>query len=150
MPAPPPYVQGIHYISDTDAVRKQASNVLSEIPLSDFDNPTIQSFQYQAYSLIQTTTDKTDWDYQDREFGAVQRIEVDLADAYIRKHFKQDYESETAANSTIAQCLAELQQIVDNMDTETGAEEMLIARTDYKSWNLNPDVGVPRGNLRIT
>ena len=146
----PTYIQGIDFISNTDAVRKQASNVLGEIPAEDFTDAVIQSFQYQAYSVIRTITDKDDWDSLDREFGALQRIEVDLADAYIRKHFKKDYDSETATTSTIAQCMAELQIIKDNMDTETGAEELLIARTDYKSWNLNPDVGVPRGNLSIT
>jgi hypothetical protein len=145
----PTYVQGIDFISDTDAVKRQAKNILTESPPNDFTDAIVQSFQYQAYSLIRTKTNKDDWDANDREFGAIQRIEVDLADAYIRKHFKQDYASETTANSTIAECLAELQQIVDNMDTETGAEEFLIARTDYKSWNINPDVGVPRGNLSI-
>ena len=143
------FTQGIDYISDTAAVRKQASNVLGDSNVSsvDFPDVKIQAFQTQAYSLIRTVTDKDDWDYLDREFYAIQRIEVDLADAYIRKHFKQDYES--AANATIAECMQELQTISDNMDTPTGAEEVLIARTDYKSWNLNPDVAVPRGNLRI-
>lgn len=142
------FVQGVDYISDTAAVRKQASNVLGVISTTDFPDTLIQSFQTQAYSLIRTVTDKDDWDLLDREFYAIQRIEVDLAVAYIRKHFKQDYES--AADTTIAECLAELKVIADNMDTPTGAEEVLIARTDYKSWNLNPDVEVPRGNLRIT
>ena len=145
----PTYVQGIDFISDTAAVIKQATNILTELPATDFTQPIIQSFQYQAYSLIRTITDKDDWDSGDREFGALQRIEVDLAVAYVLKHFKKEYDSESSANSTIAQCLAELQNIKDNMDTETGAEELLIARTDYKSWNLNPDVGVPRGQLRI-
>ena len=142
------FTQGIDYISDTAAVRKQSSNVLGELPAGDFTDTVIQSFQTQAYSLVRTVTNKDDWDSLDREFYAIQRIEVDIADAYIRKHFKQDYES--AANTTIAECLTELQTISDNMDTPTGAEEELIARTDYKSWNLNPDVEVPRGNLRIT
>lgn len=145
----PTYVQGTDFISETDAVIKQASNVLTELPTNDFTPAIVQTFQYQAYSLIRTITDKDDWDSGDREFGALQRIEVDLAVAYIRKHFKQDYESETAATSTIAQCMAELQNIKDNMDTPTGVEDLLIARTDYKSWNMNPDVGVPRGNLSI-
>jgi len=140
------YVQGIDFIGDTAAVRRQATNVIPP----DFTDAMITAFQYQAYSLIRTVTNKDDWDSLDREFGALQRIEVDIADAYIRKHFKHDYESQTSANSTISACMQEIQTIVDNMDTETGAEEMLIARTDFKSWNINPDVPVPRGNLSIT
>ena len=140
------YVQGTDFISDTDLVRQQATNVLPD----DFLDADIQTFQYQAYSLIRTITNKDDWISTDREFGALQRIETDLADAYIRKHFKKSYESVAEANSVINSCIAELKDIQQNMDTPTGQEELSITRTSFKSWNLNPDVEVPRGQLIIT
>jgi len=140
------YVQGIDFISSTDLVRQQATNVIPD----DFLDADIQTFQYQAYSLIRTITNRDTWVSTDREFGALQRIETDLADAYIRKHFKKSYESVSGADSTIEACLKELQVITQNMDTTTGEEALTIARTSFKSWNLNPDVEVPRGNLTIT
>lgn len=139
------YIQGTDFISDTDAVRQQARNVLP----ADFTNDDITSFQYQAYSLIQTITKKNDWAPINVEFGALQRIEVDLAVAYIRKHFGKGevYELGRAAEET---CIKQLNDIADTLVTETGEAELSIARTASKSWNLNPDVEVPRGQLVIT
>ena len=139
-------IEGVDFISSTDLVRQQATNVIPD----DFLDADIQVFQYQAYSLIRTTTNRDTWVPTDREFGALQRIETDLADAYIRKHFKKSYESVSGADSTIEACIKELQGIQQNMDTTTGEEQLTIARTSFKSWNLNPDVEVPRGQLTIT
>ena len=139
-------IQWTDFIADTELVRAQATNVIPD----DFPNTSIQEFQYQAYSLIGAVLNKHDWQPTDEETGAIQRIEIDIADAYIRKHFKSDYDTQTQSDNTIKACMAELQVIKDNLDTATGAEELSIARTAHKSWNLNPDVPVPRGQLVIT
>ena len=133
------------FISDTTAVIKQARNVLP----ADFTTENVESFEYQAYSFIRTILNKDDWTSTDREFGAVQRINVDLAVAYIRKHYGKtdEYERGSAAE---ASCIAQLKLIFENLDTPTGEEDLSIAKTPRRGWNINPDNPVPRGQLTIT
>jgi hypothetical protein len=133
------------FISDTAAVIKQARNVLP----ADFTTENVESFEYQAYSFIRTLLNKDDWAPTDREFGAIQRINVDLAVAYIRKHYGKGDVYEQGRTGELS-CIEQLKIISDNLDTVTGEEAFTIARTPKKSWNLNPDVPVPRGNLTIS
>lgn len=139
------YFYPTDFISDTNAVIKQARNVLP----ADFTIENVESFEYQAYSFIRTILNKDDWAETDREFGAVQRINVDLAVAYIRKHYGKDDVYERGATSE-ASCIAQLKLIFENLDTPTGEEDLAIAKTPRRGWNVNPDVPVPRGNLTIT
>jgi len=139
------YFYPTDFISDTAAVIKQARNVLP----ADFTTQDIESFEYQAYSLIRTILNKDDWAPTDREFGAIQRINVDLAVAYIRKHYGKGDEYTRGATSE-ASCIAELHDIEDNLDTATGEEDLAIAKTPRRGWNINPDNPVPRGQLTIS
>jgi hypothetical protein len=139
------YFYPTDFISGTGAVIKQARNVLP----ADFTTQNIEEFEYQAYSLIRTILNKDDWASTDREFGAIQRINVDLAVAYIRKHYGKTDEYERGAASE-TRCIQELHDIEDNLDTPTGEEDLAIAKTPRRGWNVNPDVPVPRGNLTIS
>jgi len=143
------YFYPTDFISDTAAVIKQARNVFISSGGVDFTTQNIETFEYQAYSLIRTILNKDDWAPTDREFGAIQRINVDLAVAYIRKHYGKgdEYDRGTASET---KCIAELNAIADNLDTPTGDESLLIAKTPRRGWNVNPDVPVPRGNLTIS
>ena len=134
-----PLTQGIDFISDTSEVERLARNVL--VP-ADFTTDQVKSYQYKVYSLIRTLTDKDDWDSGDREFGALQLIETELAAEMIKKHYG-DKEEVAAADASIAALMAQLHDIVSNLDTETTTEGGSVQVTDYKSWNLNPDVPVP-------
>jgi hypothetical protein len=136
----PTYTQGTDFISSTDEVRRLARNVIT----ADFTNDQITVYQYEVYSGIRTITDKDDWDSNDREFGALQLREKNLAALYIKKHFADSPEQEAAIDAEIEAAWTELKTtIVDNMDTATGEEGSSIQVTDYKSWNLNPDIPVP-------
>lgn len=139
------YFYPTDFISDTAAVIKQARNIVG----ADFSTENIETFEYQAYSFIRLFTNKDNWAPTDREYGALQRINVDLAVAYIRRHYGKDdvYERGRSGEEL---CIKQLKIIVDNMDTATGYEDFAIARTAYKSWNLNPAVDVPRGQLSIS
>src|ERR1041385_2664798 len=133
------YTQGIDFISDTTEVERLARNVV--VP-ADFTTDQVKSYQYKVYSLIRTLTNKDDWDSDDREYGALQLIETELAAEMIKKHYG-DKEDAASADSSITSLLAQLDAIVSNQDTTTGEEGGSIQITDYKSWNLNTDIPVP-------
>jgi len=140
------YTQGIDYISNTVEVRRLARNRIPE----DFTDAEIQSYQYKVYSIIRTLTDKDDWLTTDREFGALQLIETSLAAEMIRKHFAKTIEEGSLADTNISSWFVSLKAIVDNLDTVITSSTNKIRKTSYKSWNLNPDVPVPRRGLTIT
>lgn len=140
------YFYPTDFISDTAAVIRQARNV----PAADLSTENVESFEYQAYSFIRTITNKDDWATTDREYGAIQRINVDLAVAYIRKHFGRTSEVYAQGETSEQQCIDQLKIIVDNSDTPTEGTEFEVAKTSRKSWNLNPNVPVPRSNLTIS
>ena len=80
----------------------------------------------------------------------MQGFNTDIAADWIKSHFGKTSEDRTYARSSMESTIESLKVIIDNMDTATGAEALLIARTPFKSWNLNPDVPVPRSNLTIS
>ena len=136
------YVSGIDYISVTAEVRELARSVVNTSV--DFTDAEIIRYQYMRYSQIRTMTDKDDWDSLDREFGSLQLVETKLAAVDILQHYG------TANDVPVwealeASAMMELSKIVDNMETTTGggAESGNILETEYKSWNLNPDVEPP-------
>src|ERR1043165_5140275 len=112
------YTQGIDCMSDTTEVERLARNVV--VP-ADFTTDQVKSYQYKVYSLIRTLTNKDDWDSLDREYGALQLIETELAAEMIKKHYG-DMEQVAAADAAITALLAQLGTITENLDTDTGEE----------------------------
>jgi len=142
----PTYVQGTDFISDTTEVRRLARNVIP----SDWIDDQIKPFQYKVYSAIRTATHKDDWQPTDREYGALQLTETEISALEIRKHYGKTAEDVIAADTAIqAAWKAFNDNIVENMSTQTGEEDDVIQRTDYKSWNLNSEVEIPTRGLRV-
>ena len=140
------YLQGTDFISDTAEVRKLARSVIP----ADFSDDQIKSYQYKVYSEIRTMTDKDDWNATNREFGALQLIETEIAAELIKKHYGKNSESVGASEARISSSFAELKVIVDNLDTTISvAGGGKIRKTSYKSWNLNTEVEIPRRGLTI-
>lgn len=139
------YTQGTDYISNTSEVRRLARKVVT----TDFTDDEIKSYQYKVYSLIRTLTDKDDWDDQDREFGAFQLFETEIAAELIKQHYGNPQQAENAASSLMG-LWAEMQKLIDNIDTPIAGTTSRIRRTDFKSWNLNTAVEIPRRGLTIT
>ena len=139
------YTQFTDFLSYTEEVRRLARKVVT----TDFDEDDIRSYQYKVYSLIRTLTDKDDWDEDDREFGALQLYETEIAAQLIKQHYGTTQQA-ADAGSSIESLLKSLATLIDNIDTSIGAISSRIRRTDYKSWNLNPAVEVPRRGLTVT
>ncbi len=132
------YTQGVDFISNTDEVLRLARN---KIP-ADFSTDQTKSYQYKVYSIIRTITDKDNWTSTNREYGALQLIETEVAAAMIKKHYGRTSEEVAAAQTEIMSLLAELDELAKNLDSPI-ASEGTITVTDYKSWNLNSAVPVP-------
>jgi len=123
------------HISDTTECRRLARNVVT----ADFSDAQIISYQDKEYSFIATMTDKDDWDSADREYGALQLVETRLVAADLIAHYG-DVETIPIWQAMRADALNLLNGsggIVDNLDTETGETEFLIARTEFKGWGKN-------------
>lgn len=140
--SPVSYVQGVDYISITAEVRELARSVINSSV--DFTDAEIIRYQYMRYSQIRTITDKDNWASTDREFGALQLIETKLAAADIMQHYGTANDV-AVWQAMIAEAMDELKETVENMEATTGggAESGNIVETDYKSWNLNPNVPPP-------
>ena len=126
------------YLSDTDDVRELSRSVLS----SDFPDAEIIKEQEAAYSYIGIFTHKFDWAVSDVEFPALQKLEAQLARAYILEHYGGP-EYQNIIESIKADVNMALGIIKDNMPTITTDESDTLERTDYKSWVLNPDLPFP-------
>ena len=143
------YVQGTDFISDTTEVRRLARKVIP----ADWTDDQIKVYQYEVYSGIRTLSDKDDWDSADREFGAYQLAEKEIAALEIRKHFAQDATELEALDRAIDAAWARLRlNVIGETDTDTGAAAGKIRQTSYKSWNLNSSVSPPNrlSNTSIT
>ena len=140
------FVAGTDYICIISEVRRLARNVLT----ADFTDEQIESYAYKAYSIITTITGKSDWSSENIEFGALQGINTDIAADWIKSHFGKTQEERAYGKSGMEDSMNALKLIVDNMDTPTESAEFEVAKTSRKSWNLNPNVPVPRSNLTIS
>lgn len=73
------------YVSVTANVRRLARNVI----VADFSDAQIIDEQEAAYANIIIATSKSDWSASDNRFPAIQKIEEQLAAAYILEHYGQ-------------------------------------------------------------
>lgn len=125
----------VDYLSNTTDVRELAGSVIP----AQFPDTEIQEEQRAAYGYIGTITHKFDWDSGDPEFYALQKIEAQLAKCYIQEHYGGP-SYQPIVNEQMKLIKQSLLEIKDNMTEATEDEGDTITRTDYKSWNLNPDI----------
>ena len=125
----------VEYVSNTTDVRELASNAIS----ADFPDGEIVEEQKAAYNHIAVLTHKFDWSSLDPEFPSVVKIEEQLAKCYIFEHYGSKANKEQAAYEK-ANLDKEIMAIKDNMAAVSPDEEGIITQTEYKSWNLNPDL----------
>lgn len=141
-----PYTAGVDYICDIEEVKRLARNVIA----ADFSDPQVESWAQMEYSYIRTLTNKDDWDSADREYGSLRALNTELAAADVIRHYGRGPDAIALWQSMKQAAYERLNEIVENMDTDTGEEDLEIQVTDRNSWNLNENVDAPRGNLTIT
>jgi len=125
----------VDYISVTQDVRELSRSVLA----SDFPNDEIIKEQKAAYSDISIILHKNDWVSTDAEFPSIQKIEAQLAKAYIQEHYGgPDYYQ--IIKDTREDAYHKLETIKDNMSTVPTDEEDILTRTEFKSWNKNETI----------
>lgn len=129
------------FISDTNECRRLARNVVPP----DFTDAQIESYQIKEFSYIATVTGKDDWIITNREFGALQLIETTLVAADILMHYGDvnDWEKGQAMKNAAIEQLTGEYGIVENIDTPIEEAEPEVERTEFKSWNKNPNVLPP-------
>src|SRR6185369_14554753 len=119
------------YVAVTANVRRLARNVL----VADFTDAQIIHEQEAAYAAILIATGKSDWTLSDNRFPAIQKIEEELAAAYILEHYGQGTAEELAwiqywtssANSLII-------SIKENTTDPVEDATILIATSNYVSY----------------
>jgi len=125
------------YISETPQVRKLARQVV----VGDFTNDQIIKEQKSAYTDISIFTHKFDWLSTDVEYESIQKLEQQLAAAYIIEYYGSGSPNEIAmVQSLRMEAEKKLLSIKDNMVEVSADEEDTLTRTEYKSWNLNSDL----------
>jgi len=139
------YNFGTDFISVTEEVRRLARKAVA----GDFTDDEIKSYQFKVYSLIRTMSNKDDWDTLDREYGALQLYETEIAALLVKQHYGNSTQS-ADAEASLEKMIGTLQGFIDEIDTPIEGETSKIRRTAYKSWILNPTVEIPRHGLTIT
>jgi len=125
----------VDYISNTTDVRELAGSVVP----AQFPDAEIQEEQKAAYNYISIYTHKYDWDSDDAEFLAIQKLEAQLAKCFILEHYGGPAYAQMI-DAQMNKINKALDAIRDNMTTVTEDDEASVTRTDYKSWVLNPDI----------
>ena len=125
----------VDYISNTQDVRELTRSVLA----TDFPDAEIVEEQKAAYNYISIYTHKFDWVPTDPEYPSIQKLEAQLAKIYILEHYGGGRYSEYIMAQK-AMIDASLDKIYEHLVTPTTEDEELVTVTDYKSWNLNPDL----------
>ena len=125
----------VDYLSNTTDVRELAGSILP----ARFPDTEIIEEQKAAYNYISIYTHKYDWDSDDAEYLALQKLEAQLAKCFIQEHFGGPSYSQVI-DAQMNKINKALEAIKDNMVTVTEDDEASVTRTDYKSWVLNPDI----------
>lgn len=122
------------YTSNTQDVRELARSVGA----LTFPDGEIIEEQKAAFTYIGIGTHKFDWDSDDEEWEAIQKLEAQIAKCYILEHYGggkyQEY-----VDSKMLQFDRQIATIKDNMSSVPTDEEGILTRTDLKSWNIGPD-----------
>jgi len=120
------------YISETSQVRKLARQVV----VGDFTDDQIIKEQKSAYTDISIFTHKFDWSSTDVEYESIQKLEQQLAAAYICEYYGSGSPNEIAwAQDKRMEAEKKLLSIKDNMVAVTTDEGDTLTRTGHKSWN---------------
>ena len=125
----------VDYLSVTQDVRELAGSILP----ARYPDAEIIEEQKAAYNYICIYTRKYDWDLDDPEGLALQKLEAQLAKCFIQEHFGGPSYADVIDRQMTKINIA-LDAIKDNMTTVSPDEGETITRTDYKSWVLNPDI----------
>ena len=125
----------VDYLSNTTDVRELAGSILP----ARFPDSEIVEEQKAAFNYICIYTHKYDWDSDDAEYLALQKLEAQLAKCFIQEHFGGPSYSQVI-DAQMNKINKALEAIKDNMVTVTEDDEASVTRTDYKSWVLNPDI----------
>ena len=125
----------VDYVSVTQDVRELAGTVVD----AQFPDTEIQEEQKAAYNYISIYTHKYDWDSDDAEFLAIQKLEAQLAKLFILEHYGGPGYAQMI-DAQMNKINKALDAIKDNMVTVSPDEGETITRTDYRSWVLNPDI----------
>jgi len=125
----------VDYLSNTTDVRELAGSILP----ARFPDSEIVEEQKAAFNYICIYTHKYDWDSDDAEYLALQKLEAQLAKCFIQEHFGGPSYSQVI-DAQMNKINKALEAIKDNMTTVTEDDEASVTRTDYKSWVLNPDI----------
>lgn len=127
----------VDYISVTQDVRELSSSVIGDA--TQFPDSEIIEEQKAAYNYISIYTHKYDWSTSDAEFLAIQKLEAQLAKLFILEHYGGPQYAQII-DAQMSKINKALDAIKDNMVTVSPDEGETITRTDYKSWNNNPDI----------
>ena len=119
------------YVSVTSKVRKLARNVVT----ADFSDSDIVHEQEAAYANIIVSTNKSDWSASDNRFPAIQKIEEELAAAYILEHFGQGTAEELAwIQYWTAQATTSLTTIKENTTDPEADNPIIVINSKYSSY----------------
>ena len=119
------------FISDTTEVRRLARSVVT----NDFTDAQIMLQQKAAFSGIKVDTHKDDWAVGDAGFYRIQKIEQQLAAAYVREYYGNGTAEEL--NMIVALRTAANEDIVKVVESGTGAEldtTVLTTSSNYESY----------------
>ena len=130
----------VDYISVTAECRELARSVVNTAV--DFTDAEIQRYQTMRHSQLKTWTDKDVWDPTDREYGLGQLIETKLTAVDILQHYGGPNDI-PVWQAMLEEAMMAVKSLVDNMADTSGVESGSVLETEYKSWNLNPDVPPP-------
>jgi hypothetical protein len=137
------------FISVTADVDKLARDVVTD----DFDTPAVIKEQKAAYSKIYSAT-KKDWDDSaDKRFPAVQKIEQQLAAAYLIQYYGSGSPDEIALMTELRVSAKDsLKEIIEESGDLTATDETLLIITSlFESYPAsledNPNATPYRGTL---
>ena len=118
----------VTFISDTDDARALARDVVED----DFDDPAVVKEQKAAYAKIYSAT-KHEWnDTTDPRYAAVQKIEQQLAAAYLIQYYGSGTPEEVAMMTELrVEAKDSLKDMIEESADLTATDETLNVLTSF-------------------